>query len=45
MTQMELGLELMLYGLVGVFGTLILFYLLIKALCLFSKKKKASDQK
>lgn len=44
MSQLSMGLQLMLYGLIGVFGTLILFYLLVKVLNLFSKKKKPADE-
>jgi len=46
MTELQLGVQLMLYGLGGVFATLILFYLLVKVLVAFSKrsKKKTEEQ-
>ena len=46
MSEFVLGLQLMLYGLIGVFGTLILFYISIRIMTkLFSKKKTAEENK
>ena len=44
MTELQLGVQLMLYGLGGVFATLILFYLLVKVLGAFSKRKKKDSE-
>ncbi|MDF2523204.1 MAG: hypothetical protein K0R31_845 [Clostridiales bacterium] len=38
MTQFSAGLQVMGYGLVGVFTVLILFYLMTKAMVAFSRK-------
>ena len=46
MTEFQMGLELMLYGLAGVFVVLILFFVVIKLLvAIFPyKEEKKSDQ-
>lgn len=41
MNQVDAGLQVMLYGLGGVFAVLILFYLLTKAMVVFSGKASA----
>ncbi|MGI5850292.1 MAG: OadG family protein [Christensenellales bacterium] len=43
MTEFSLGLQLMIYGLAGVFGTLILFYLIIKTMTAIARKRKLGD--
>jgi len=40
MTEFTLGLYLMLYGLIGVFATLIVFFAVVKIMSAISKKQQ-----
>ena len=40
MTEFTLGLYLMLYGLIGVFATLIVFFAVVKIMAAISKKQQ-----
>ncbi len=45
MNEMNLGIQLMGFGIIGVFTVLILFYFIIKALMKFFPDKKDNDIK